>query len=85
VVSCNRSSPCSGYSAARINPLWPCAAQVFPLLQIAVGRRDSDQFAVDAARHRFAVHVADVATEQACGAGGGLVLPVPVADIEGSF
>ncbi|MNY65378.1 hypothetical protein D3C86_2026420 [compost metagenome] len=31
------------------------------------------------------MHITDVPTEQPCSAGGGLVLPLPVADIEGHF
>src|SRR5689334_5877485 len=35
--------------------------QLFPLLQVAGGRRDGDQLVVSATRYRFAVHIADVA------------------------
>ncbi|MEG0882623.1 MAG: MFS transporter, partial [Janthinobacterium sp.] len=39
--------------------------------------------AVGAAGHGFAMHVTDMTPQQPRGAGGGLVLPLPVADVEG--
>ncbi|MNF99022.1 hypothetical protein D3C84_819060 [compost metagenome] len=51
------------------NALGHVPQQLFPLMQVAGGRWNRDQFAVDAARHRFAVHVADMPTEQARGTG----------------
>ena len=59
------------------------AKQLFPLLQIRRGGRGGNQFAIGPARHGLAVHVADVTTEHSSGACSALVLPVPVADIEG--
>ncbi|MNI76508.1 hypothetical protein D3C73_1327430 [compost metagenome] len=59
--------------------------QVFPLLQVTDGGRDGHQFAVGAARDRFAMYVTDMPPEQPRGAGGGLILPAPIADIEGHF
>ena len=57
--------------------------QVLPVLQVGVGWRCGDQFAVRATAHAFAVQIGDVAAQQAgCGTGR-LILPVPVADIEG--
>ena len=57
--------------------------QLFPQMQVADGRRYGDQFAVGAAGHGFAMHITDMSPQRAGGAGGGLVLPVPVANVEG--
>src|SRR3989344_5373672 len=57
--------------------------QVFPLLQVAGGGRYGDQLAVGATGHRFAVHIVHMAPEQSRSARWRLVLPVPIADIEG--
>ena len=65
------------------NALGHVPQQLFPQMQVADGGRHGDQFAVGAPGHGFAVHVADMPSEQTCGVGGGLVLPLPVADVEG--
>ncbi|MNT90152.1 hypothetical protein D3C72_2309960 [compost metagenome] len=67
------------------NALGHVLQQLLPLMHVRYRRRDGDQFAVGAAGHGFAVHVADMPTEQPRGAGGGLVLPLPVPDVEGHF
>src|SRR5471030_3293346 len=54
-------------------------------MQVGGAGRYRHQFTVGPADHRFAMHVTDMPTEQPRGAGGGLVLPLPVADVEGHF
>src|SRR5450830_964979 len=61
------------------------AQQTFPQFQVGGARWQGDELAVRALGHGFAVQVVDMPAEQARGAAGGLVLPVPVADIEGHF
>ena len=64
------------------NALVHVPQQLFPQMQIADGGGYGDQFAVGAARNGFAMHVTDMTTKRACGAGGGLVLPMPIANAD---
>lgn len=77
----SRSSPCSGYSIARATPSGKCSRRC--QYQVGGRRRYRDQLAVAVADHRLAVHVADVAAQAQGGIVHRLLLPAPVADVEG--
>ncbi len=79
----SRSSPCSGYSDGPRHAFREMLQQALPVLQVGGRRRHRDQLAVAVADHRLAVHVADIAAKAQGGFVGRLLLPAPVADVEG--
>ena len=82
---------CQPLQVIALQGVFHCAGQtgphvrqkLLPHLQVGGRWRRRNQFAIRAPGDTFAVQVGDMTAQQAGGGAGGLVLPLPVADVEG--